>query len=163
MPVPVPPPHQGEVAGIVTRGLAALVDVAVVGLGVAGIYLAWAGLVFAWSPLTFQWPRPGFGPLLLLGAGLAVGYQTSGWATTGRTYGTALLGLRVVARSGRHLRWSGALVRAALCTLVPIGLAWVVVSPRRRSLQDVLLGTAVVYDWTRARVHEAAGAAPPSS
>lgn len=159
--MPVPPPHQGEVAGIVTRGLAALVDVGVVGLGVAGIYLAWAGLVFAWSPLSFQWPRPGFGTLLVIAAGLAVVYLTAGWGTTGRTYGSALLGLRVVARSGRHLRWSGALVRAALCTLVPIGLALVVVSPRRRSLADVLLGTTVVYDWTRAREHEASQGAPP--
>ena len=159
--MPVPPPHQGEVAGIVTRGLAALVDVAVVGLGVAGIYLAWAGLVFAWSPLSFQWPRPGFGTLLVIAAVLAVVYQTAGWATTGRTYGTAVLGLRVVARSGRHLRWSGAFLRALFCTLVPIGLALVVVSPRRRSLQDLLLGTTVVYDWTRAREHEASRAAPP--
>ena len=126
--MPVPPPHQGEVAGIVSRGLAALVDVAVVGLGVAGIYLAWAGLVFAWSPLSFQWPRPGFGTLLVIAAGLAVVYQTAGWATTGRTYGTAVLGLRVVARSGRHLRWSGAFLRALFCTLVPIGLALVACS-----------------------------------
>ena len=158
--MPVPPPHQGEVAGIVTRGAAALVDVGVVGIGVAGLYLAWAGVVFAWSPLSFQWPRPGFGTLLVIGAGLAVVYLTAGWATTGRTYGSALLGLRVVARTGRHLRWSGAALRAMLCTLLPLGLAWVAVSPHRRSLQDVLLRTKVVYDWSRALEHEAARHSP---
>jgi len=29
----------------------------------------------------------------------------------------------------------------------PIGLFWVVVDPRQRSLQDRVLATSVVYDW----------------
>jgi hypothetical protein len=31
--------------------------------------------------------------------------------------------------------------------MFPPGLLWVVVSPRRRSVQDVMLLSVVVYDW----------------
>lgn len=142
------PPRQGEAAGIVTRGLAATVDVVLVGLGVAAVYLGWIGLLFLGSPTGFSWPTVPWGLLLLIGMALAFCYLTAGWATTGRTYGAALLGLRVLSRSGHHLHWAGAAARAALCTLVPLGLAWVAVSRRRRSLQDIVLGTRVVYDWS---------------
>ena len=40
-----------------------------------------------------------------------------------------------------------ALLRAALCVGFPIGLLWCAVSPSRRSLQDAVLRTSVVYDW----------------
>jgi len=29
----------------------------------------------------------------------------------------------------------------------PVGVFWVVLSPERRSVQDVVLRTVVVYDW----------------
>jgi uncharacterized RDD family membrane protein YckC len=29
----------------------------------------------------------------------------------------------------------------------PIGLMWVLVSSRNRSVADIILGTAVIYDW----------------
>ena len=80
----------------------------------------------------------------------SVVYLTAGWATTGRTYGSALLGLRVLARDGQHLHWAGASIRAVFCTFFPLGLAWVVLSRKRRSVQDVVLGTRVVYDWSHA-------------
>jgi hypothetical protein len=48
---------------------------------------------------------------------------------------------------GERLRFAGALVRALLCALVPVGLLWVAVSRENRSAQDVLLRTSVVYDW----------------
>jgi hypothetical protein len=37
-------------------------------------------------------------------------------------------------------------VRAVLCTLVPVGLLWVLVSRDNRSVQDLLLRTSVLYD-----------------
>jgi hypothetical protein len=35
-----------------------------------------------------------------------------------------------------------------LCVLFPILLFWVVLSRENRSVQDVLLRTSVVYDWS---------------
>ena len=49
---------------------------------------------------------------------------------------------------GRKLRVVGAFVRAVFCTAFPIGLLWCAVSPANRSVQDVVLRTSVVYDWT---------------
>jgi len=37
------------------------------------------------------------------------------------------------------------LLRALACVIVPIGLAWVAIDRDRRSAQDILLGTRVVY------------------
>jgi hypothetical protein len=34
-----------------------------------------------------------------------------------------------------------------LCVMFPLGLLWAVFSRRRRSLQDILVRSAVVYDW----------------
>ena len=53
---------------------------------------------------------------------------------------------------GRRMSWPGAFLRAAFCVVFPLGLAWIVVSPRNRSVQDVVMQTSVVYDWSRVGV-----------
>jgi uncharacterized RDD family membrane protein YckC len=72
-----------------------------------------------------------------------------GWSTTGRTYGKHLLGLRVVNHDGQRLRIVGAAVRATFCLVFLIGFLWVAVSGQNRSIQDMVLRTSVIYDWTR--------------
>jgi uncharacterized RDD family membrane protein YckC len=57
------------------------------------------------------------------------------------------MGLRVVGRKGRKPRFVVAAARAAFCVVFPVGLLWCVVNPHRRSIQDVVLRTAVLYDW----------------
>jgi uncharacterized RDD family membrane protein YckC len=79
---------------------------------------------------------------------LTVGYLAVGWASTGRTPGKQLAGLRVVDRDGRPLGPARALLRAALCVLFPAGLLWVLVSRGNWSVQDLLVRSAVVYDWS---------------
>jgi hypothetical protein len=39
-----------------------------------------------------------------------------------------------------------AVLRAALCVVFPLGLLWCALSRHRRSLQDLVVGSAVVYD-----------------
>ena len=58
-------------------------------------------------------------------------------------------GSRALARSRRRLGWIRAMLRAITCVLVPIGLLWTAISPARRSWQDILVGTVVVYDRYR--------------
>jgi uncharacterized RDD family membrane protein YckC len=85
--------------------------------------------------------------MVLYGYWLNWAYWTIGWATSGRTIGNLIMGLRVVNFQGRHPRWIGAALRSAFCTVFPFGLLWVIPSGANRSVQDVVLRTSVVYDW----------------
>lgn len=138
---------QGHRAGIVTRLLAGVVDGLVAVVAVAAGYGGVVAVSYLLHPRGFSVPDPGFGPLLVAFLALLTCYLGIAWATTGRTYGDRLLGLRVVDAHGRRVRPVVALVRALLCVLVPLLLLWVVVSRENRSGADVLLRTSVVYDW----------------
>ena len=74
-------------------------------------------------------------------------YLTVAWSLSGRTYGDHLMGLRVVDRHGRTPRPLRAFVRALLYVVFPIGLLWCIGNRSRRTLQDRVLGTSVIYDW----------------
>lgn len=146
--VPLPArQYQGRRAGIVTRGAAAVVDALVVVLIVVAIYLGIAGIAFALNPTSFHWPSNFAWSLPVAGFLVAVPYLTLAWSATGRSYGDALFGLRIVNRHGQRLGVVGAAVRATLCAVFPIGLLWVAVSRRNRSLQDLVLTTSAIYDW----------------
>ena len=56
--------HQGSRAGVVSRVLAALIDLAVLFLMLGSGYLALAGLLFVIDPVTFEFPAPPRGALL---------------------------------------------------------------------------------------------------
>jgi uncharacterized RDD family membrane protein YckC len=139
-------------AGVVTRSLAAGVDVAVVVLVAIVLDLAAAGARFAWSPIDFRWPQPA--PVVTVGVLLvvAVGYLAAGWAMAGRTYGARLLGLRVLSSRLELLGWTRCVVRAAVCVVWPIGLLWCGINRRRRSVADLVVRSVVVYD-THPYVH----------
>ncbi len=139
----------GQPAGIVSRGLAAVVDVVAVFALDMLIYAAFVAVRFMTAPASFTAPDPG--PFALLGSSavLAAAYFTTGWAVSGRTYGAALLGIRLVDASGQIPGWGRAALRAVCCLVFPIGILWAAVSTERRSVQDLLLRTHVVYDWHR--------------
>jgi uncharacterized RDD family membrane protein YckC len=146
--VPLPArPYQGRRAGIATRCAAAVVDLLVVAAIVAAMYLAIAGVAFALRPTNFHWPHHLAWALPVIGFVVVVPYLTLTWCTTGRSYGDALFGLRVVNGRGQRLSLLGAAVRATFCVLFPIGLLWVVISRRNRSIQDLVLNTSAIYDW----------------
>jgi Zn-dependent protease with chaperone function/uncharacterized RDD family membrane protein YckC len=146
----VRPPIRGRRAGLVTRVLANVLDVVVVLLLLAGGYAAVAAGRFLINPPAFRFPAPGFGLVLIAGLALQAVYFTASWRVTGRTYGDAVLGLRVVNFRGERMHWAGAAVRALFCVVFPIGLLWVLLSPRNRSVQDAVLRTSVIYDWPSA-------------
>jgi uncharacterized RDD family membrane protein YckC len=144
-------------AGVVTRVLAACVDVAVVVLVTTLVDLGAAGVRFAWAPMAFRWPQPT--PAVAVGVLLAVAvvYLTVAWATAGRTYGAQLLGLRILSTRLTRLSWTRSFLRALACVVFPVGLLWSGVSPSRRSLQDVVCRSVVLYDSSPSRQAEAAG------
>jgi uncharacterized RDD family membrane protein YckC len=141
-------PYQGQRAGIVTRVVANAIDVGVIAAILIGCYIAVAAGKFVVHPRSFTPPDiPSFLAVLFIAAWVQGIYFTLCWATTGRTYGDHLMGLRVVNFRGRRLSFVGSAVRAFVCVIFPIGLFWILVSHDNRSLQDVGLRTSVIYDW----------------
>jgi uncharacterized RDD family membrane protein YckC len=140
-------PYQGKRAGLVTRGIAAVIDGVVVALVLLAGYVAWAGLLFLLDPRNFSFPDASLFMSLAAGFVVVVVYLTAAWWITGRSYGCLVMGLRVVNHRGERMRFGGALVRAWLCAVFPIGLLWIALSRENRSAQDLLLRTSVIYDW----------------
>lgn len=138
---------QGERAGVVTRTIAAMIDGALVVVLLIAIYFGYAGFLFLLDPRGFSFPDPKFLRSLFF-AGLLMGlYTTATWGANGRTYGNLVMGIRVVSGGGGRLGWFRALLRAGFYVFFPIGLMWVAIDRRLRSVQDLVLHTAVVYDW----------------
>jgi uncharacterized RDD family membrane protein YckC len=133
-------------AGVVTRLLAAAVDAVVVVVLTALLDLTAAGARFVWSPTNFQWPQPTFLPAAVALMLVAVVYLTVGWALAGRTYGSRLMGLRVLSSRHELLGWARSVLRAVVCVVWPVGLLWCGVSRTRRSVADLVLSSVVVYD-----------------
>lgn len=140
--------YQGRRAGVVSRVLAAIIDAVVLFVLLGACYLALAGFVFFVDPVSFSFPAPPRAVLLIAAGLVLAGYLTESWTSIGRTYGDRVLGLRVVDNNGRRLRHGRAMLRALFCVVFPIGLLWIAFSADRRSLQDLVLRTAVVYDWS---------------
>ena len=141
-------PLQGRTAGFATRAMAGVVDVISVLAFIAVGLLLVNGFVLAVDPVRFEPVLVPFAVTLVGALVISVAYLTIAWASMGRTFGSAVLGIRVVT-AGTHARLPlpRALVRAAFATVFPIGLAWVIVSPKRRSLHDRLVGSAVLSQW----------------
>jgi uncharacterized RDD family membrane protein YckC len=141
------PATKGQRAGVVSRFLADAIDLLVIVATLVGVYFAVSGARFLLHPRQFSWPEPSALYLGTLGWILLIVYLTIGWASTGRTWGKSVLGLRVVSSRDVGLPLWRAFVRAVLCALFPIGLFWSAVSTRNESVQDLLVRTTVVYDW----------------
>jgi uncharacterized RDD family membrane protein YckC len=72
-------------------------------------------------------------------------------AVTGRTVSQALFGLKVVRTDGSPLKPGAAAIRTIVLPfsflIFGLGALMALVDRRRRALQDVAAGSAVVYDW----------------
>lgn len=133
-------------AGIVSRVIAALIDVAMVFGFQVGLYLVVVLVRLALDVRALLAPDGawiwGTSTYFLL----AVVYLTVSWSAFGRTVGQLIMGLGVISRrSGDNPRFVVALGRAVFCAVFPIGLLWVVISARRWSVQDIVCFTRVVY------------------
>lgn len=140
----------GQYAGPVTRSVAFLLDMFLSGgaftvvSGALGSALRSVGAAFDGSS----------GRGAMLGAAAVVWLFVYWWASTavtGRTPGMALVGLRVVARSGAPMSGRRAFLRVVTLPLsvglFGVGLLVMLVDPERRALHDLLAGSTVVFDW----------------
>ena len=155
---------QGRRAGLVTRTAAACIDIGVVVIALIAVYLGFVVVVFLVPPGGFDLPVPPGWLVLVAGPVVTTLYLTVSWHRGGRTYGCHVMGLRVADRRGRDPGLVTALLRAVFNVVFPLGLAWVFLGRQNRSIQDVVLGTSVVYDWdVRPRVRPAYSTLTPDS
>lgn len=132
-------------AGVVSRFTAAVVDGITVVVLMGLIYLMIAFIWFLTDVASFSFPAVNWvftttGFILT-----AVAYLTICWAVSGRTAGSAIMGLRLVTTKGNRVRFAVALVRAVTCVFFPVGLFWSAVSKNRKSVQDIIFRTKAVY------------------
>jgi uncharacterized RDD family membrane protein YckC len=144
------PSLQGHYAGFASRFVAFTVDAATS----TGVFmLALAAVSFAVSVVTgrsVNWTTtdPVIGVVYL--AWLFTYYAYS-WAASGRTFGMALLGVRVIAGDGGDAGARRAVIRTLAFPLsfllLGLGFAGILAGRQRRALHDVIAGTVVVYSW----------------
>jgi uncharacterized RDD family membrane protein YckC len=135
--------------------LANAIDFAILVVVLGAGYLGWSAWLFLRRGASFRFPTVTYQGTYVIGAIVLTLLFTVAWSSTGRSYGDRLLGLRVIDRRGQHLGFAAAFVRAVLCVAFPPLLFWAIVN--RRSVQDLVLRTAVIYDWA-----EQPGSAAPS-
>lgn len=132
-------------AGIVSRGVAALIDILVVMVIMAALYLGLVLMRLALNPTSFSFPAVNGIFSTAVTVFVSVAYLTGCWAVSGCTVGAVAMGLQVVGRRSPRLSPAVALLRAVAYVLFPLGLIWVAVDRQRRSVQDIVFGSRVVY------------------
>lgn len=137
---------QGEGSGFTSRFISVLFDMGLVAVGIIGVYWLWQGLRYVLSFL-YDVPNIEGVPLLFLGYLLMWLYWAWAWAIGGKSLGNQLMGLRVQRIGGEPLGVRKAAVRSLFSVFFPIGLGWVLISKKNRSVQDIVLRTEVVFDW----------------
>lgn len=138
---------QGARAGLVSRLVANGIDAVVVVVLVSVAYLTAAGFAFFIDPQDFKFPKPHLFLTSTLSTSATAVYLAVGWWISGRTPGKQVVGLRVVDVSGTSVGLGRSIARAVACLLFPLGFLWTAFSMRQASVQDLLLNTAVIYDW----------------
>lgn len=154
---------QGQYAGIVTRGIALLIDLAIITTSL--LLFTWGyntALTFLRIPTTcttademgflyfgvclgataIQWTVTVF---------LAPVYYVFFWTLGGQTPGKALMGVRIVRLDGQVMtigRSMRRLIGYGVCVVsLGLGFAWALIDDRRQGWDDKLAGTVVLYSW----------------
>jgi uncharacterized RDD family membrane protein YckC len=150
--------RQGLRAGIASRLSSAAIDVVMVVLLEIGLLIVVAGIRALFTG-TLEIELSNDESRVVLATLVLLAYLAYGWGLNGRTVGMVFMGLRAVGRDGSDLSpWRG-FWRAVLYLLFLPGILWALVSKRNASVQDLLLRTAVVYDWGH---HSGGHLRPPS-
>jgi len=95
-------------------------------------------------------------------------YFAYSWAASGKTFGMAILGIRVVSADGAAATVRQAVIRTLAFPLsfllLGLGFLGIVLQRDRRALHDLIAGTAVIYAWDAraARLRFLARDSPPA-
>ena len=141
---------QGNYAGSVSRFLAYAIDL----FASTAVYtLALAAISYVVQIVTGEqvsWNRQNI-LVVVLYLAWEFFYFGYSWAVSGRTFGMAMLGVRVVRADGAAAEPRRGVVRALVFPLsfllFGLGFLGILVQRERRALHDLIAGTAVVYSW----------------
>ena len=141
---------QGNYAGSVSRFLAYVIDL-VVSSGLFALGLAAASLVAqVVTGHSVSWNRTNI-VVAVIYVAWEFFYFGYSWAASGRTFGMAVLGVRVVRADGKGLDpWRGvlrAVVFPLSFLLCGLGFLGILVQREHRALHDLIAGSAVIYAW----------------
>jgi uncharacterized RDD family membrane protein YckC len=141
---------QGNYAGSVSRFLAYAIDLFA---SSAVFALALAGISYVVKIVTGEqvsWNRQNI-LVVILYVAWEFFYFGYSWAVSGRTFGMAVLGVRVVRADGATAEPRRGVLRALVFPLsfllFGLGFLGILVQRERRALHDLIAGTAVVYAW----------------
>ncbi len=134
-------------AGVVSRTATMVIDAAYIAALLAVVYVGYAAVRFLRRPADFSWPQVSFAMFVYVAYAVAVVALTVAWTGIGRSVGMRIMGLRLLGPDGARVHLGRAFLRALACVAFPLGLFWAGVSRRNASIQDLLFGTSVVYDW----------------
>jgi uncharacterized RDD family membrane protein YckC len=157
---------QGHYAGFASRFAAYATDA---GTSTGVFMLALAAASFMVSVVTgrsVNWTRNDAWAGIAYLAWLFI-YFAYSWAASGKTFGMALFGVRVVGSDGTHAGARRAVLRTLALPLsflvFGLGFLGILLGRRRRALHDVIAGTVVIYSWDAraARLRFLARASPP--
>ena len=145
-----PVSSQGHYAGSVSRFLAYAIDIT----ASSGVFaLALAGISYVVSVVTgrdVSWSKANIVVAIMFVAWEFV-YFACSWAASGKTFGMAVLGVRVVRADGTAAGPRNAVLRTLAFPLsfllLGLGFAGILVQREHRALHDLIAGTAVVYAW----------------
>ena len=140
-----PVPDAERAAGIITRGLAAVIDLLVILLIMSALYGGLVLVRLVYSPAAFSLPSLNAVFSTVVTFVVAVVYLSGCWTVSGSTAGAVTMGLRVVGRRSQRVSLPVGFLRAIACVVFPIGLLWVVIDRHRRSFQDMVFRSGVVY------------------
>jgi uncharacterized RDD family membrane protein YckC len=145
------PEAETNQVGLITRGLAFAIDIGLL----VGAFSIVSGLLASIGSALFGSNDDGvsaIGVVSYVGVALIIGGSIFAtlWALVGQTPGMRFLGIRLDVDGEREIGMKRAIKRVFAIPLAVIpfglGLLGIVISPRRRALQDVIAGTEVVYD-----------------
>jgi uncharacterized RDD family membrane protein YckC len=142
--------YQGQYAGSVSRLAAYAIDVAV-STGVFTLSLAaisYGAQIVAGHSVSWNRSNIVVAVIFVAWEFFYFGYS---WAASGKTFGMAVLGIRVVRADGSDLDPRRAVVRALAFPLsfllCGLGFLGILVQREHRALHDLIAGTAVIYAW----------------
>lgn len=142
--------YQGHYAGSVSRFTAFAIDLTA---SSAVFALALAAISYGVHVVTgnnVNWNRSNIvvAVIFVLWEFVYFGYS---WAVSGRTFGMAALGIRVVGADGSVLEPRRGVVRALVFPLsflfLGLGFLGILVQREHRALHDLIAGSAVIYSW----------------
>ena len=142
--------RQGHYAGAVTRFAAYVVDQFAAGIAFS---LGVSFFRFVVSTITRHDVHPSDHRLLVLVAYIVwlFVWFAYPWATSGKTLGMSILGLRVVTADGAPITPRQAVVRTVTLPVgfitLGIGFLGIIFGREHRAFHDRIAGTAVVYGW----------------